>query len=337
MPDGEQHIQVNAKAFVGDFVAGCPDAELQQKYTLDATQLAKVVALLKDKGRITRTEIASRDENLKIRFGSDEKPHAEEAKEKAQVDLDTGLVLHCPSCGAAVKRGSEHCDYCQAHLDFSLQGKTINCPHCFAKIGAESRFCMRCAKPVQGTVQEGRLLEDRLCPRCQVPMNERRIGDFAVIQCSHCNGFFIPSTTFEMMQDSSERVIFSQEENRRNPVDTEPQVRYVRCPECRTVMNRSNFARISGVIIDSCRGHGLWFDPGELEKIMDFIAHRGLQKAKTIELEELKAEKKLAQLREHPRGSEASLADPGWGDWEGPESGLHISDVLKWIFAPPGR
>jgi hypothetical protein len=195
-------MQVNAKAFLEDFVAGCPDKELQQKYGLSDSELTKIVELLKDKGRIRLKEIASRAENLRVRFGNDAAGKSQADKDKANVDLDTGLVLHCPSCGASVKRGAEHCDYCQAYLDFSLKGKTINCPHCFARIAAESRFCRRCALPIQGVVQEGRSLEDRLCPRCEVPMNERQIGDFAVIQCSKCNGFFVPAETFEMMQDN---------------------------------------------------------------------------------------------------------------------------------------
>jgi len=330
-------MQVNAKAFVDDFLAGRSDKELQQKYGLNASELARVVELLKDRGRISPKDIARRAEELKVRLGSNEPPPPQQDKDKVQVDLDTGLVLHCPSCGASVKRDAEHCDYCQAYLDFSLKGKTINCPHCFARIGAESRFCMRCAQPVQGVVHEGRLLEDRLCPRCEVPMNERRIGDFAVIQCSKCHGFFIPSETFEMMQDNFQRVIFSTEGDRHDPVDLEGRVRYVRCPVCRTLMNRSNFAHISGVIIDSCRGHGIWFDPGELEKIMDFIAHRGLQRAKTIELEELKAKEQVERLRASSAGSERSLGGPAWGDNEGLERGLHVADLLEWIFAPSSR
>jgi Zn-finger nucleic acid-binding protein len=129
-------------------------------------------------------------------------------------------------------------------------------------------------------------------------------------------------------------VIFSQENNFGDPVDLESQVRYVRCPVCRTLMNRRNFARISGVIIDSCRGHGIWFDAGELEKIMDFIAHRGLQRAKSIELEQLKAEERVERLRAIPIGSEDSLAGSAWENNEGWENGLRVSDILRWIFTP---
>lgn len=41
-------------------------------------------------------------------------------------------------------------------------------------------------------------------------------------------------------------------------------------------MNRRNFGRRSGVIVDECVEHGLFLDPGEFEAIETFIAHGGL-------------------------------------------------------------
>ena len=34
------------------------------------------------------------------------------------------------------------------------------------------------------------------------------------------------------------------------------------------MMNRQNFGRRSGVIIDVCKGHGVWFEPGELSAVL---------------------------------------------------------------------
>ena len=42
-------------------------------------------------------------------------------------------------------------------------------------------------------------------------------------------------------------------------------------------MNRVNFARCSGVIVDVCRGHGTWFDRDELSGIVQFIRGGGLE------------------------------------------------------------
>ena len=39
------------------------------------------------------------------------------------------------------------------------------------------------------------------------------------------------------------------------------------CPECGQLMNRKNFANTSGVIVDVCRAHGIWFDDREVERV----------------------------------------------------------------------
>ena len=41
-------------------------------------------------------------------------------------------------------------------------------------------------------------------------------------------------------------------------------------------MNRVNFARCSGVIVDICKQHGTWFDRDELSRIVEFIHGGGL-------------------------------------------------------------
>jgi Zn-finger nucleic acid-binding protein len=55
-------------------------------------------------------------------------------------------------------------------------------------------------------------------------------------------------------------------------------------------MNRKNFRRISGVIIDECGRHGVWLDAGELEKIRHFIADGGLDRSQDREIERTRNE-----------------------------------------------
>jgi len=45
---------------------------------------------------------------------------------------------------------------------------------------------------------------------------------------------------------------------------------------CGDVMNRVNFARVSGVVLDVCRAHGAWFDAGELRAVREFVRGSGL-------------------------------------------------------------
>ena len=98
------------------------------------------------------------------------------------------------------------------------------------------------------------------------------------------------------------------------------------------MMNRTNFARISGVIIDSCRGHGIWFDPDEMEKIMDFIARGGLQKSKAADIDRLKDEEKLVRLRSGQSGTDTAALSTSFGDFSHSKRGVDVLDVVRWVF-----
>ncbi len=61
-------------------------------------------------------------------------------------------------------------------------------------------------------------------------------------------------------------------------------------------MNRSSFAKGSGVIIDWCKQHGTWFDRGELARIVSFIRSGGMKRAR--EQERMEIEDARQQLRD---------------------------------------
>jgi Zn-finger nucleic acid-binding protein len=48
-------------------------------------------------------------------------------------------------------------------------------------------------------------------------------------------------------------------------------------------MTRRNFGGNSGVIIDVCRSHGVWFDRGELPRVLAFVEAGGLELARKRE------------------------------------------------------
>ena len=62
-------------------------------------------------------------------------------------------------------------------------------------------------------------------------------------------------------------------------------------------MNRINFARCSGVIVDVCRGHGTWFDASELREIVEFIRGGGLELAPKRE-REIESERERLRLEQ---------------------------------------
>jgi Zn-finger nucleic acid-binding protein len=72
-------------------------------------------------------------------------------------------------------------------------------------------------------------------------------------------------------------------------------------------MNRANFARCSGVIVDLCKAHGIWFDRDELSKIIEFIGQGGLEMSRTREKMRLEEERRtLEQLKGQVQHSDGS-------------------------------
>jgi Zn-finger nucleic acid-binding protein len=67
-------------------------------------------------------------------------------------------------------------------------------------------------------------------------------------------------------------------------------VRYLPCPLCHSSMNRVNFGKVSGVIVDVCKMHGTWFDAGELTRVVAFAGAGGLER--TRERERMEKEKR---------------------------------------------
>jgi Zn-finger nucleic acid-binding protein len=82
------------------------------------------------------------------------------------------------------------------------------------------------------------------------------------------------------------------------PVEAEIAVAYLACPCCGTRMNRHLYGRLSRVIVDACREHGVWFDRGELAKVLWFVEEGGLERARRRMLEEKAEEARSARAAE---------------------------------------
>ena len=89
------------------------------------------------------------------------------------------------------------------------------------------------------------------------------------------------------------------------------------------MMNRVNFAKSSGAVVDVCKGHGTFLDRGELHQIVRFIQGGGIDRARASEREQLKEEQR--RLRDLQR--EQSRHTPSGGSTTWNESAL--SDFLS--------
>ena len=75
------------------------------------------------------------------------------------------------------------------------------------------------------------------------------------------------------------------------------------------MMLRKNFKESSGVVVDVCTPHGIWFDRGELGKILEFVQSGAMAIADRDAAE--KEQRELERFKEQIR--------PGTEDWMRPE------------------
>ncbi len=196
-------------------------------------------------------------------------------------------ALNCPNCGAGALSDSTRCDFCHSRL------KTMTCPSCFGLLFIGSKHCSHCGKK---TVLSEPLTEEKAgdCPRCKLKLNLLQINNVTLRECQKCSGMWSDAETFESIcaERENQANILSFIGNKKIPLPNTA-INYVPCPDCKTLMNRNNFARSSGIILDICKQHGVWFDAEELPKVIAFIRRGGLDQARQKEkigLEEKKRE-----------------------------------------------
>ncbi len=215
-------------------------------------------------------------------------------------------TLNCPMCGAAASTDSPQCLYCGARL------ATVACPSCFGMMFMGSLHCPRCgAKAARAETTD---LPQRRCPRCRIEMAPVVIGASTLRECAQCDGLWVDAASFEQICADREQQSAVLGAATPAPPHTdggsEPDhVRYVPCPECKQLMNRINFARCSGVIVDVCKGHGTWFDRDELRQIVEFIRAGGLEASRAKQKEEIENERQKLRHEQLVAATGGNLLD----------------------------
>jgi Zn-finger nucleic acid-binding protein len=203
------------------------------------------------------------------------------------------VALHCPGCGAPAPPDASRCEYCRARL------ATVGCPVCFKLLFDGAAFCPYCgAARARRESVDGEVVR---CPACTAEMQWMHVGGVDLLECGRCDGTWIESAGFERLCADREGQAAVLQKAPGQPARAAPtdRVRYRPCPRCRKLMNRMNFGRISGAIVDVCRGHGVFLDRGELHQVVRFILEGGLDRARQADREQLQEEQR--RLRDAER------------------------------------
>jgi Zn-finger nucleic acid-binding protein len=205
--------------------------------------------------------------------------------------------VRCSACGAARTDNAERCPYCQA--EFTLHERDLDtvCPHCFALVSDQARFCHHCGGGLVPELDAGAATR-LLCPACGEGHHlvSRRLGSdqVTVLECDTCAGFWMGHEAFRQLVERAQREALPAGTTVKTPQQisasfglpstavakshTRARVVYRPCAVCGELMNRINYGRESGVIIDVCREHGIWFDADELARILAWLRAGGSRK-----------------------------------------------------------
>ncbi len=211
----------------------------------------------------------------------------------------TAEALNCPNCGAAAQSDCTQCEFCKTRL------KTMACPSCFGLMFIGSKFCGRCgaiAAPVEVIADD----DTGDCPRCRKALEKMSVGSTTICGCTTCEGLWVGAATFESIcaDRESQACVLGFLDKRTVRSQPLTKVNYVPCPDCGQLMNRNNFAKTSGVIVDICKQHGVWFDADELPAIIKFIHEGGMKIARERERNEIDQERQKLSEDQRRQGSQ---------------------------------
>lgn len=213
-------------------------------------------------------------------------------------------VVRCSSCGASRGDGGSDCTFCGARFSIADKGWGSMCPGCFCRLPLDAKHCVECGLRINPRSIDKK--ETKLpCPRCKCKLQERVVNESLTLhECNGCGGIWLGVETFsELCRTRQSRdIAVGMRGLRRKGFEAtqEEQFQYIPCPKCNELMNRRNYANVSGVIIDTCRDCGVWLDNEELGRILKFIESNGLEKAQRLEQELLASKVRAASAK--PKG-----------------------------------
>ena len=246
-------------------------------------------------------------------------------------------MVRCASCGAAREEGAKTCTYCGSDFTLHEQDLETICPSCLARIGNTAHFCHHCGTAI-APEEVAADPTDRVCPSCGAGrfLHSRPLGDttFTALECGVCAGLWLGAEVFRALEERARQAapavvdpaaLRTEAASRpRVPLSTGPL--YRPCPACKTPMTRINFERVSGILIDRCRDHGIWFDATELDAVLRFIKLGGERAAGEVEEQEARARLAQLKLKAEPKYPD----DAGRGDFR-MQSAESQFEVIPWL------
>ncbi|MCB1056678.1 MAG: zf-TFIIB domain-containing protein [Acidobacteria bacterium] len=248
-------------------------------------------------------------------------------------------VVRCSSCGGPREAGEARCRFCKTEFTIHERDLDVVCSQCFHRASSRSRYCHHCGQPLLR--DQASQSADMTCPACgdETRLSSRRLGTsaMAVLECRRCAGLWLDWQTFRMLEERAQAGAESGAATGPMgslPVDLPPPGTrlYRPCPVCGKLMHRRNYGRSSGVLIDTCTEHGLWFDHDELGQILRWIGTGGLERQALRRQEELAAAERSRRVTADSPSVPTGSLDGGWLGGDDPFRNLDIvTELVRWV------
>lgn len=251
-------------------------------------------------------------------------------------------MVRCAACGAPREDGAARCGFC--HSDFTLHERDLNtvCPNCLARVGDRAKYCHHCAAPLVHEAVACQATE-LVCPACQgeTHLHSRRLGklDAAVLECDRCAGLWLGREVFAdlarraaQIGDTADPLLAQLERASRQPPRRRRRGSFYRpCPTCQSLMPRRQYSHGSGVIIDLCKEHGVWFDADELPRVLRWIRAGGSVEDENLD-DKAAPQASARPIRAQDSGNETPPATQFFADRGDFEIGELLVDALAALF-----
>jgi len=255
-----------------------------------------------------------------------------------EIQARDAAVVRCASCGAAREGGAMSCRYCGSDFTIHDQDLETVCPSCLARISDHAKFCHNCGTPI-APEEIAADPTDRVCPACGPGhlLRSRALGEsgFSALECTRCAGLWLGEEVFEALEarERENAAPDADAKTIRDEIAARPRVTpqtggpfYRPCPVCRTAMTRINFTKISGILLDRCRHHGIWFDATELESALHWIKIGGERASERRDADEVKARASQERFKVVPRTAEGDRVS-----LFGTQDDTDRVDVIPWL------
>ena len=105
------------------------------------------------------------------------------------------------------------------------------------------------------------------CPVCNTPLVILELNQIEIDYCMNCHGIWLDDGELELLLEGSEEK--TKLLNSFN-VDKNSNEKPVKCPICSKKMEKVLCGTDNKVTLDKCkRHHGIWFNEGELERVVE--------------------------------------------------------------------